>query len=293
MEIQPLRSPVWPTKTKSWGQSLTPGKRSCLGCSPRWGRTSPWCFSCYMVACSSGQVAAGLLRVWVKRRLFPQKPPSAAPALQPQALLPGSLTEDAHPRTAGDGLPSGKQARLLSIPWRHIRKASQGPKPLPCRGLWSGRSLRDPGCALFQAEPLPEACRLRGFWPRSLLLLERNTSTLLLKGSFLKTRGQAARIRVTGGRASLCLWSGSHLLHHCPTGGHRSDELRHLLQRLRRPGPPGVLLLSGIRYLPTAPGLILPKNRRPSLSGSWLQEGVGPWRVHPSPRLLLMGSGIL
>lgn len=26
---------------------------------------------------------------------------------------------------------------------------------------------------------------------------------------------------------------------------------------------------------------------------TWLQEGVGPWRVHPSPRLLLMGSGIL
>uniref|UniRef100_A0A8D1BLF4 Polycystin-1-like protein 2 n=1 Tax=Sus scrofa TaxID=9823 RepID=A0A8D1BLF4_PIG len=50
---------------------------------------------------------------------------------------------------------------------------------------------------LEKAEPLPEACRLRGFWPRSLLLLERNTSTLLLKGSFLKTRGQTARIRVT------------------------------------------------------------------------------------------------
>lgn len=42
---------------------------------------------------------------------------------------------------------------------------------------------------------------------------------------------------------------GAHL-HHCPRGGHRSNKLRHLLQHLHGPGPPGVLLLSGIRYWP-------------------------------------------
>uniref|UniRef100_A0A8C3VUW0 Polycystin 1 like 2 (gene/pseudogene) n=1 Tax=Catagonus wagneri TaxID=51154 RepID=A0A8C3VUW0_9CETA len=50
---------------------------------------------------------------------------------------------------------------------------------------------------LEKAEPLPVACRLRGFWPRSLILLDRNTSTLLLNSSFLENRSQAARIRVT------------------------------------------------------------------------------------------------
>lgn len=56
-----------------------------------------------------------------------------------------------------------------------------------------------------------------------------------------------------------CLWGG-HLydqlsasprgthLHCFPRGGHRSDELCHLLQHSCHPGPPGVLLLSGIRY---------------------------------------------
>lgn len=86
----------------------------------------------------------------------------------------------------------------------------------------------------------------------------------------LSSLPSCGRARLWGGHLcdQLPASSGGAYLHHCPTGGHRSDELRHLLQRLRRPGPPGVLLLSGIRYLPTAPGLILPKNRRPSLSGN-------------------------
>lgn len=58
------------------------------------------------------------------------------------------------------------------------------------------------GCALFQVEPLPEACRLRGFWPRSLTLLYSNTSTLLLNSSLLQTWGQVIQIRVTGVKAS-------------------------------------------------------------------------------------------
>ncbi|XP_041506459.1 polycystic kidney disease protein 1-like 2 [Microtus oregoni] len=47
------------------------------------------------------------------------------------------------------------------------------------------------------AEPLPDACRLRGFWPRSLTLLHGNSSTLLLNSSLLQTWGPVVRIRVT------------------------------------------------------------------------------------------------
>lgn len=105
---------------------------------------------------------------------------------------------------------------LLSIHRRQIRKASPVQKPLSRGLLWPGCSLRVLGCALFQAEPLPEACSLRGFWPRSSILLQSNTSTLLLNSSFLRIHGPAAWIRVTGGKAP-------------PVSCHRP----HLLQRVK------------------------------------------------------------
>lgn len=45
------------------------------------------------------------------------------------------------------------------------------------------------GCVLSQVEPLPEACTLQGFWPRSLTLLHCNTSVLLLNSSLLQDLG--------------------------------------------------------------------------------------------------------
>nr|Q7TN88.1 RecName: Full=Polycystin-1-like protein 2; Short=Polycystin-1L2; AltName: Full=PC1-like 2 protein; AltName: Full=Polycystic kidney disease protein 1-like 2; Flags: Precursor [Mus musculus]AAO32797.1 polycystic kidney disease 1-like 2 [Mus musculus] len=48
-----------------------------------------------------------------------------------------------------------------------------------------------------EVEPLPAACRLRGFWPRSLTLLHSNSSVLLLNSSFLQTWGPVIPIRVT------------------------------------------------------------------------------------------------
>ncbi|KAM6177463.1 polycystin-1-like protein 2 [Erethizon dorsatum] len=48
-----------------------------------------------------------------------------------------------------------------------------------------------------QAEPLPAACRLPGFWPRSPALLQSNASTLLLDSSSLRSWGQVIRIRAT------------------------------------------------------------------------------------------------
>lgn len=63
------------------------------------------------------------------------------------------------------------------------------------------RDLKDskgPSAVLLQAEPLPGACRLRGFWPRSLTRLYSNSSMLLLNSSFLQTWGPVIHIRVTG-----------------------------------------------------------------------------------------------
>ncbi|KAL6045311.1 hypothetical protein STEG23_018459 [Scotinomys teguina] len=48
-----------------------------------------------------------------------------------------------------------------------------------------------------KAEPLPDACRLRGFWSRSLIRLHHNSSMLLLNSSLLQTWGPVVRIRVT------------------------------------------------------------------------------------------------
>uniref|UniRef100_A0A8C8YVC3 Polycystin 1 like 2 (gene/pseudogene) n=1 Tax=Prolemur simus TaxID=1328070 RepID=A0A8C8YVC3_PROSS len=49
-----------------------------------------------------------------------------------------------------------------------------------------------------KAEPLPEACGLSGFWPRSLTRLQSNTSALRLRSPLLRPWGEVVRIRATG-----------------------------------------------------------------------------------------------
>ncbi|KAJ8785862.1 hypothetical protein J1605_006822 [Eschrichtius robustus] len=70
-------------------------------------------------------------------------------------------------------------------------KVTMGDKPAAAVFSWY---LDD--TLLEKAEPLPAACRLQGFWLRSLILLQSDTATLLLNSSFLRTRSQATGIRV-------------------------------------------------------------------------------------------------
>ncbi|XP_003791467.2 polycystic kidney disease protein 1-like 2 [Otolemur garnettii] len=48
-----------------------------------------------------------------------------------------------------------------------------------------------------KAEPLPDACTLRGFWPSSLTPLQSNASSLLLSSSLLQSWGKVIRVRAT------------------------------------------------------------------------------------------------
>lgn len=117
-----------------------------------------------------------------------------------QALLPGNLTEDRYPDMLGMSIWADLRRGGAAVhPSETNRKAS--PARSPARGPWwpwpaSGYWL----CSLRPSLSL-KACKA----PRILAAFFSPPSEqhlpLLLNGSFLRIRDQAARIRVTGGQA--------------------------------------------------------------------------------------------